>query len=378
MSLESFTTALTSSNFDFLTSLSITTAFSVPELVKLSEITNLAVLEIVHIPDQDVESLVSDRLVRTWYESAINQAAFRVLRILRLWNHANVTSKSLPYLNGFPILALCDIRGCNLSANARAEAQYLGWNSSLLPSTSAFYEAERAISLRLNAEGDDAASIQRASSQQADDDSSTSRLPRKEVSASMANRGNPPDAKKTWDFDLYTLFSRIGKLRSDRDLARAGLDVTDPVVAVNYELANSIPMASLRLGPSPEYLLPSQTCDQDKCFYGSTYSNSPHTHLLPVRQKYPLTTIATDKARPAPEGQKKEHKPTFKSGSPSITFFRLEDPRVEQHSTKAQTMAENSVLKRNAMPAVKQRSAKIQSKRQKLHDVLNSFGGSGG
>ena len=47
-SLGIYTSPLTSSSYDFITVLSITTSFSLPELVKLSEIPNLGVLEIVN------------------------------------------------------------------------------------------------------------------------------------------------------------------------------------------------------------------------------------------------------------------------------------------------------------------------------------------
>ncbi|EKD14216.1 CBS domain-containing protein [Drepanopeziza brunnea f. sp. 'multigermtubi' MB_m1] len=402
LSLGSYSTAITSPGFDFLATLSITTAFPVSDLVTLSSITNLAVLEIIHTTGQVMESPVSDRLLRTWQEAAINKGAFPVLRILKLWNHNELTSNSILYLNSFPILALCDIRGCNLGADARAKAQSLGWKTSLDPSTLALYEAacvERAVRLRIIADGHNIEPIRRAPSQQLDDSKTISRLPRNEVAAFLTNpsrslrqpkpsraaqrwseiqmaidslvehvesppvsgpwefgdfnrdqmaRRRPTYVKQKWDFDLCTIFSRIGELRSDRDLSRAGLDIGDQAVA-DDELVNSIPMASLRLGHSPSYLLSSRMNNQIKSLYGTP-------------------KVARKKPQPAPDIQ-------------DITFIRIKAPRAEdQRSPTVEDEVveelDDNALKRStsAMSTVKQRSTKfLQNKKMKLGDILGSF-----
>ncbi|KAI9052558.1 hypothetical protein LZ554_003901 [Drepanopeziza brunnea f. sp. 'monogermtubi'] len=334
---------------------------------------------------------------------SINKGAFPVLRILKLWNHIELTSKSLLYLNSFPILALYDIRGCNLGADARAKAQSLGWKPSQDPSTLALYEAacvERAVRLRVIADGHNIEPIRRAASQQLDDSKTISRLPRKEVAAFLTNPSRslrqpkpsragrrwseiqqdidslvehveppplfdpfefadfnrdqmagrrPTYVKQKWDFDLCTIFSRIGELRSDRDLSRAGLDIGDQAVADN-ELVNSIPMVSLRLGHSPSYLLSSRINNKIKSLYGTP-------------------KVARKKPQPAPDIR-------------DITFIRIKAPRAEDQRSPTVEEEEvvegfdDNVLKRStsAMSTVKQRSTKfLQSKKMKLGDVLGSF-----
>ncbi|KAJ5046400.1 uncharacterized protein L3040_003644 [Drepanopeziza brunnea f. sp. 'multigermtubi'] len=372
LSLGSYSTAITSPGFDFLATLSITTAFPVSDLVTLSSITNLAVLEIIHTTGQVMESAVSDRLLRTWQEAAINKGAFPVLRILKLWNHNELTTQSL------------------------------GWKTSLDPSTLALYEAacvERAVRLRIIADGHNIEPIRRAPSQQLDDSKTISRLPRNEVAAFLTNpsrslrqpkpshaaqrwseiqiaidslvehvesppvsgpwefgdfnrdqmaRRRPTYVKQKWDFDLCTIFSRIGELRSDRDLSRAGLDIGDQAVA-DDELVNSIPMASLRLGHSPSYLLSSRMNNQIKSLYGTP-------------------KVARKKPQPAPDIQ-------------DITFIRIKAPRAEdQRSPTVEDGVveelDDNVLKRStsAMSTVKQRSTKfLQNKKMKLGDILGSF-----
>lgn len=100
-----YTGPLTSKSFNFITSLSITTSCPVPDLVKLSTVTNLGILEIINT--KGVEYIaVGDRLLRSWHIAAVENKAFTVLRILRLWRHEGLTEKSLSYLNGFPALAV--------------------------------------------------------------------------------------------------------------------------------------------------------------------------------------------------------------------------------------------------------------------------------
>lgn len=324
--LQFYTTALTSPNGEFLTALSLTTIFTVPDLVRLSSITNLAVLEIVHTAGPDVDSGVSDRLLRTWHEASITKAAFRVLRILRLWNHNKVTSKSLSYISSFPALALYDVRDCSLGIEAKALAKSAGWTTSFDVGSVAIFEAacvDRAIRLGAS-DGIVLDTIHNAASQQLNDDSIVTRIPRREIRQFLTNasrlgrRSGMPQSlhgqkaddavvkpgssqaesredsnrshrrkskavKPSWEFDLYTIFSKIGELRNDQDLVKgAGLNVGDQAI-VNDELVNSVPIACLRLGPSPAYLLPANSSERES-FYQSMFSE-------PIRlQVYSLPT----------------------------------------------------------------------------------------
>ncbi|PBP18720.1 CBS domain-containing protein [Diplocarpon rosae] len=416
--LGSYTTALISPNFEFLASLSITTIFPVPQLVKLSHLTNLVVLEIVHTAGATVESGVSDRLVRTWHEAAISEAAFRVLRILKLWNHIKVTSKSLSYINAFPALALYDLRGCNLEIEARGRAKLLGWKSSLEPGTLALFEAmcvEQAMGMRVS-DGNDTLPIRRAPSHQLQDDSIIGRLARGDVREFLTrpslsvkrsspdgipqweeiqkaidylardrplfpftemrfgyfnrdsmNKASPAYKTETWDFDLYTILSRIGELRMDQDLRLAGLDVTDQVI-VKGELVNSVPLASIRLGPSPAYLHPARQNNQINSFYGSMYSSDLENQMSRLLLNW------ADNPRPAGWDQGPRPRPDHRN----VSFVKIISSGADNSCLLVPVAdeARSGILKRgsSAISTVKNRSSKlIQNKKQKLSDVLGSF-----
>ena len=57
----------------------------------------------------------------------------------------------------------------------------------------------------------------------------------------------------TWAFTSYAVYSRIGELRNDGDLARAGIDISSQPVA-DDEFVPPLPMACLRLvAEEPDY-----------------------------------------------------------------------------------------------------------------------------
>lgn len=90
-----------------------------PDLIEISNLVNLVTLEIINYSDPR-HSVVSDILVKAWSLCACQKKSFQVLRVLRLWNHWEITPKSLEYLLHFPALSLCDMRGCNLErSNSR-------------------------------------------------------------------------------------------------------------------------------------------------------------------------------------------------------------------------------------------------------------------
>jgi hypothetical protein len=314
--LHVYSEPLTSHSFDFITSLSINTVSTVPELVKLSSITNLGILEIIHDVCSDSyrsppPSLVSDRLIRAWHFAALNEGKFRVLRIMKLWNHTEVTNKSLPYLNSFPALALFDVRGCGFSPEAKTDAKRLGWRATLEPNILASLEAacvERAMILQQSL-GVEPKPLRRPSARQLSDGSKIRLIPRSEVASFLVRpetvipgeplvddkeytrirqelsssksckkhaKGRRFDlmdnylhrgsrALETWEFILYTSFSRIGELRNDIDLIKSGVAVQDSAVLVGNELVAPLPMVSLQLGTSKNF--PSLIESAHKPFY---------------------------------------------------------------------------------------------------------------
>ncbi len=426
--LPSYTTALTSTNFDFLASLSIATAFTIPELVKVSSIKNLGILEIVHSAQWMAPSCVSDRLMRTWHEAAINDGAFPVLRILKLWNHTELTTKSLSYLNGFPALALFDVRGCKFNPESRAEATLLGWKSTLEVNTIALFDAicaERATLLRVfDSDEKNSTPFPRASAHQLQDESIIQRLPRAGVPAFLADPRrsvgqyssdciptwsrfqNPIDSRQshrngstanklehdrwtfmnrpklnkfykneTWEFDTYTIFSRIGELRNDRDLARAGVDVGDQVV-VKDEFVNSVPLASIRLGLPPNYLLPTRRDNQINPIVGSMYSG--RVDLGPT-QLSRFTTGWADHSHPEEDSGYSPARPDPRN----ISFIRIKIPSSPASSSRQGPIVASETRDRGSTDAKRcfftdssskhHTSKLIHSKKQKIGDVLGSF-----
>lgn len=291
LTLHAYTAALTSKSFDFLASLSITVPFTVSDLVRLSKVTNLGILEVVYTEGPS-QTGISDRLIRTWAQAATEEGAFSVLRVLKLWNHNEVTSNSLKYLNSFPALAVYDVRGCGFVSEGKILAQKLGWTLALNIGILPLLEVacvKRAARMRssLNIK---AKPTRRPLAHQLEDNALVSRPPRTDVPSFLADAewaieqpgeisecqryvdlqeymrvhspGFPAGEhvdwsavfcdnynNETWEFLNYTTFARIGELRNDSDLSRAGVKIGNQAT-VNSEIVNSVPLASVRLGPS--------------------------------------------------------------------------------------------------------------------------------
>jgi hypothetical protein len=398
--LDIYTAPLTSIEFEFITSLSLTTGFSLSDLVKLSSITNLGVLEIVNTSGT-AQRIIGDRLIRAWNIAALNDGAFKVLRILRLWNHIEVTSKSLVYLNSFPALGLYDVRGCGFDAHSRINARSLGWQPTLDPNILGVLQAAcvtRALHMQ-SALGIGSKPIRRVSADQLWDGAKVWKLPRKELPNFLtrdatSRPGTPrsnrqsyidmhklvdklqtenPDLeikkyrwetldrhmfaesrmKQTWEFQTYTAFARLGELRNDSDLRRAGIDIGDQAM-VNNELVNSVPMVSIRLGPTTPELRPSSGGNgSHKPFYSSIFNLSSSS----------LTRLTNDWETP------------YSHLNPqSLAFTRIDIPSelqiseipILENDRKTDTSENESPLKRK-------RASVTKSKKMKLGDVLGSF-----
>jgi hypothetical protein len=297
-SLHIYTAPLTSKSLDFITSLSITVALPIPDLLRLSDIPNLGILEIINltksISDLTEPSIfgVGDRLIRAWHLAATNNGAFPVLRILRLWNYENLTGQSLIFLNSFPALAVYDVAGCGFEFSESLRPRRLGWTPIVDTNLTGTLEAacmERIILMR-DRLGVQAKSIEAVDSQHSLDWTKTRLIPRADVlkfliqsklssmsdlngqhrdlnhhswDDSMRNRSRRgtersrtqteenqlPGCKTVdiWEDLTNKIFPRVGELRSDADFVRAGVDIGDQAI-IGDTLVNSIPMASLRLG----------------------------------------------------------------------------------------------------------------------------------
>lgn len=110
--LKAYTQPLTSFPVDFITHLVISGGcdFSTNDLLCLTDIKNLGVLEIIQPADEMRSAFpeVTDRLIRGWTET---EGAFPLLRILRIWGDQSTTQESLRWVSKFPSLALYDVMG---------------------------------------------------------------------------------------------------------------------------------------------------------------------------------------------------------------------------------------------------------------------------
>ena len=381
-SLETYTDPLTSGAYDFLTSLSITAAFPIPDLLKLSAVKNLGTLEIINTQGSEYFA-VGDRLLRSWQHAAVEKGAFPVLRILRLWKHESLTQKSLAYLDGFPALALYDVRGCSFAAGSKIEATLVGWKAILetdIPGLLGESCAKRALRMREKL-GVDVKTCLKFSSERLWDGAKVRRIPRAGVPLFLAERAVSTDAvdsetkgnagnkeKKpqnaelptskpsqshsaevqniTWDLASYQCFARIGELRNDTDLVRAGVIVGDQAL-VGDELINSIPMVSLRLGESPSWLESSSLRDRasnNKWDWADKprLARSSRRGLAFIRIKVPPKVFVS-------------------KGGDFDSSTGLRDPAgLETRSTK--------------LPPVRcEASGVVPNKKRKIEDVLSSF-----
>jgi hypothetical protein len=394
-----YTSPLVSVSYEFITILSITIDFSLPELVKLSEVPNLGVLEIINTSGRDLR-IVSDRLIRAWNIAALTDGAFKILRILRLWNHIGVTSKSLVYLNSFPALGVYDVRGCGFDISSPIHARRLGWKPTVDRNILNVLHAacvERAITLRAKL-GLNPQPVRRASSEQLWDGAKVWKLPRTDVAAFLTRdetsrpgtprcrlsystmnnivdhlERNHPTAesrlgrsrwealdsylfkvsrsKMTWDFQLYSAYARLGELRDDRDLRRAGVDIGDQAMVGN-ELVNSVPTVSIRLGQTAPELRPSSPAAMTpKPLYGSVLASSSSSSL--------------NRLASGPDFDPK-----------AMCFIRVEAPsKAEISALQASLGKDKKTESHETEPSQKRKSraSMMENKKMKLGDVLGSF-----
>ncbi|KAJ2895305.1 hypothetical protein MKZ38_006715 [Zalerion maritima] len=126
---------LSSPTFDFIASLTLTgpCPFTTHELLPLSDLPNLGVLEIIAptAPRNPVDPpppfpQISNSLFISW---ANQDTPFPSLRVLRVWGPGLLTQNVLGHLDKFPALALFDVLGyCGEWAGAEREAENMGWD----------------------------------------------------------------------------------------------------------------------------------------------------------------------------------------------------------------------------------------------------------
>jgi len=307
--LQAYIKPLISKTFDFITSLSIHINCPVVELVRLAKISNLGILEIINPdPGQETPSGVGDIVLRAWSREAREIGAFSVLRILRLWNHEDLTGRSLQHIQSFPALALFDVSGCGINKDDKMvlEAEKLGWVT--IPSTDLLDVLEEKCNKKRKRMSADPSlmllSAERRVTRALWPGSRVRRVERLEVqsffyqsetsSDKHPSNGNQlfnndhilwasnssvdtdtarwPDYVKEvaegdeqwvslswdifcstreqepWETSYAACWTRIGELREDRDLIMAGVKGIEKQTFVGPHLVSPVPMAYIRLG----------------------------------------------------------------------------------------------------------------------------------
>jgi hypothetical protein len=391
LDLSEYISPILSQNLDFITYLSITAEFSVTEFVRLSELKNLGILEIFrerkiipwdcdrvqyrleNLSDEEIrirgKPIVDDRLVKSWAQSA-EQGAFPVLRILKLIGHDKITHDSVRYLNSFPVLAVFDIRDCNVDGlAARSIAESLGWEHrydndilAALPHPSRRELAERKLQREVAINMSDGARIDlHHTSLEGVTPKPTNPTPpiidsldaweTLQEKVFSNNRADP--IQETWDAYNFSAFGRISHIRCDTDLQQAGMKTCGPAWAVSSYATEPVtyaPMICLRLGTNLPYI-------EDRCVGG-----------MPPGNRHELCTLGSRKEcnRSICWASHYKMKP--------FAFFRLQLP-----SKKEKTESQTSGTVSQTSSFGKRKRAKSKAplrprKKKPLGDILGDFG----
>ncbi|KAI1763686.1 hypothetical protein GGR53DRAFT_496606 [Hypoxylon sp. FL1150] len=113
--LSVYTNPAISSSFDFIVHLTLVghhSAIDTPQLLSLTQLKNLGVLEIIQPCPSSSGTYdfprMSDAIIRQWSEEP---EPFPVLRVMRIWGDHFTTPHSLRYLSKFPALTVYDVAG---------------------------------------------------------------------------------------------------------------------------------------------------------------------------------------------------------------------------------------------------------------------------
>lgn len=274
--LPSYTRPLTSLSTEFITHLVISggCTFSTSEMLCLTEIKNLGVLEIIQPADelQMVFPQVTDRLIRGWTET---ENPFPLLRVLRIWGDRSTTQESLQWVSRFPSLALYDVMGSREDwTNPHEHALKAGWepanpsamkDDSLLgylmlcvQSQEGYVQNGRNLVKTVDADlislcSDSRCAIKFVEHGQAPglleylSDAAKSYMPSWDMDAAVRDgRSCQGMAFEAWAFWLYSF---LGQLSQDRDLKGSDVQPESQAVAGPFVLPSK-PFASLFLGHS--------------------------------------------------------------------------------------------------------------------------------
>lgn len=354
-----FCDPLTSISFKFIAALSITVQFPVASLIKLADMSNLGVLEIIGTPITDVSkgqrlvSDIGDMLLRAWSREAAEHGCFKVLRILRLLNHQDITEKSLQHLPNFSALGIFDVRGCGIYDERRAasQAEELGWKTiqngepNILKmdcfgraQISQNHSIESEAMLRISNEPLwDGLRVHRrirfAMQENFSQPQTTSGQPFADLRGSRPDNCSSKRDKymnelaaedvpwsslswdlfratlhtKTWNSANVASWARLGQIRNDSDLVRAGVSDVEKQAFVDKYLVSPVPMAYICLGDSEilhsEY--PAKLNEtRDSSLANLTFIRTRDTCKRPKRQ-HNRRIVETGQVRQLKKGKRK-------------------------------------------------------------------------
>ncbi|CAJ2508557.1 Uu.00g135830.m01.CDS01 [Anthostomella pinea] len=279
--LVQYITPLISTSFDFIAHLVITdsAAFNTHELLSLSQLKNLGVLEIIQPGDEVLAATfprVTDSIVREW---AREPDPFPVLRVLRIWGNDFTTTKSLRYLASFPALTLYDtagkLRDWDSADTDRASSgwsyQRKTWSDNLVMTLAAHFTLLGHWDILIRKLDGFSLDYMVAALLSAARSRSHILALRARTSPQPSSRQQPlayTEHVKFIDglcFDLwgFLLYASIGEASSDREFLARGLSLPDQASVGEALLLPPRPFASLSLGRG-SHLHP-ETREYDMC-----------------------------------------------------------------------------------------------------------------
>ncbi|KAI1130136.1 hypothetical protein F5Y10DRAFT_131965 [Nemania abortiva] len=371
--LAAYIEPLVSDTFDFMTHLTITgmVRCEPPELLQLTRLKNLAVLEIIQPPDDERGTWTSlrltDSIVREWSRSP---NPFPFLRVLRVWGDDHTTIQSLRYISAFPSLAFYDVAGrkrdwIEKGGQSVWKSRSKTWKTDLndtlsthfclLPTgipegewTSEFQSTEYFYVVNLIREiqkdSTELTPFQRDLQEAYKEicmDSHDLSFPSLPLALQCMCSPSPEPSKwlghnSLWGFLMYC---QIGKVLSDRDLLAQGLEIGERRFALDNIAFPPRPILNLVIGEGP--------CNPGNQGYRPSRNSCEHVHTF---------------------GRMPLHRGGFET---QITFVRDDRYPEEQDASNSSTVG-GETAKRS--PDASTATRRPHKRRQGVSDILQSFG----
>ncbi|KAI0597109.1 hypothetical protein F4775DRAFT_561563 [Biscogniauxia sp. FL1348] len=323
--LAQYINPLLSTSFEFIVHLTLTgrTSFGTHELLSLSQLRNLGVLEIMQ-PEDDTNAAtfprITDSVIREW---ASQTNPFPVLRIMRIWGDDFTTEKSLRYMSKFPALVLYDVAGRrndwkDVDQTLGWERQRKAWSTSLLRTIRRHLDFLGAGEIYDEWGGENQNSfVQTLVDTARSRNLAVTKSMRfdQQVEPCMAAEASQHLTNETYVtcFDLwgFILYSHLGRAIVNNDLLAQGLCMPHQAFEVHGLALPPRPFASLGLGTSSRFRINEQSRDTYSLHCGfeiqSTFVRSnyrlntpgdqpvPEQHLNPNTKRHRASQTTTTK-----------------------------------------------------------------------------------